>query len=180
MAIPPWAIDVLKRGVGGVMERMPPEKVEMLKEKASSLLAEIPQTAARGVDSVMRSMKGGRDHLQRWARRHTALVTPVVNGTGCLVDARITGVPVGQDCIEILTEAWMSGANRSTAADSRLAHRIAKSLPSGGYSLLIAHSLDAALAAVSGAAAGAGIYVHRNQSFRLHGGLPVPDAFQVH
>ncbi len=58
------------------MERMPPEKVELLKKKASSLLAEIPQTAARGVDSVMRSMKGGRDHLQRWARRHTALVIP--------------------------------------------------------------------------------------------------------
>ncbi len=41
-------------------------------------------------------------------------------------------------------------------------------------------SLDAALAAVSGAAAGAAIYVHRNQSFRLPGGLPVPDVIEIH
>ncbi len=179
MAIPPWAIDVLRRGVGGVMDRMPPEKMEMLKEKASNLLAELPQTAARGVDSVMRTMKSSRDHLHRWAKRHTALVTPIVNGTGCLTEERIAGVPVGHDCLELLSEVWLSAAGRSTAADTRLAHRIARSLPGGGQAMLVAHSLDAALAAISGAADGVSIYVHRHQSFRLAGGLPIPDAIKA-
>lgn len=177
MAIPPWAVDVLRRGMGNVIDKVPPDAIEQLKKRAGDLFAELPQTAAKGVDSVMRGAKAGRDSLQRWSRRHVALVTPVVNGSGCLADPRIAGVPIGTDAIEVAVEAFQSGALTSSTAKDRLNKRLNRCVGSGEIGVLITSTVDGACLAIANANRGVPIYFHRSQSQRLPSGSPVPDAF---
>ncbi|MGV3485392.1 MAG: hypothetical protein ACO1RT_13320, partial [Planctomycetaceae bacterium] len=108
MAIPSWAVEVLRRGVGGMIDKVPPDTMDQLRKRASDLLSDLPQTAARSVDSVMRGARASKDSLQRWARRHVALVTPVVNASGCLCQPTIAGVPLGSEAIEIAVEAFQA------------------------------------------------------------------------
>ena len=177
MAIPSWAVDALRRGVGGAMDRVPSETIEQLKKRAGDLFAELPQSAARGVDSVMRSAKAGKDSLQRWTRRHVALVTPVVNASGCLSHPQVSGVPLSIEAIEVAAEALQSGSLTSPAAQERLARRLAKCIDAGEFGILIASSIDGACLAIANANRGCPLYFHRSQSLRLPSGAPIPDAF---
>jgi L-seryl-tRNA(Ser) seleniumtransferase len=177
MAIPPWATEVLRRGVGGVLERVPTDTVEQFKKRAGDLLAELPQTAARSVDSVMRSAKMGKDSVQRWTRRHIALVTPVVNGSGCLSHARIAGVPISDEAIDVAAEAMSAGALMTSTAHERLERRLMKCAGTTDYGILIATSVDAACLVTAHSLQRTAIYFHRSQSQRLPSGTPIPDAF---
>jgi len=179
MAIPPWAVDVLRRGVGGVIDKMPPDTIEQLKKKAGDLLAELPQTAAKSVDSVMRGARVGKDSLKRWSRRHIALITPVVNGSGCLSCPQIAGVPIGSEAIEVAIEAFQSGAMTSAEAQNRLNKRLQKCFGSGEIGVLVASTIDGACLAIAHANRRVPIYVHRSQSQRLPSGSPLPDAFSA-
>jgi L-seryl-tRNA(Ser) seleniumtransferase len=58
MAIPSWAVEALMRSVGSVVEKVPPERIDQIKQRAGQWLDELPQSAARGVDSVMRGARG--------------------------------------------------------------------------------------------------------------------------
>jgi L-seryl-tRNA(Ser) seleniumtransferase len=177
MAIPPWAVEALRRGVGGVIDKVPPETLDQLKKRASDLLAELPQTAARGVDSVMRGAKAGKDSLQRWTRRHVALVTPVVNASGCLCHASVAGVPLSHEAIEVATEAFQAGSLSNAIANERLERRLNRCVESGELGILIASSVDGACLAIAHSIHQCPFYFHRSQSFRLPSGAPIPDAF---
>ena len=177
MAIPPWAVDVLRRGVGGVMEKMPPDAIDQLKKRATDLFNELPQTAAKSVDSVLRNAKAGKESLHRWSRRHIALVTPVVNASGCLTNPKIAGVPIGNDAIEVAVEAFQSGALTSDVARDRLQKRLTKTIASSDVGVLVTSTIDGACLGIASANRGVPIYCHRSQSQRLASGSPIPDAF---
>ncbi len=179
MAIPPWAVEALRRGVGGVLDKVPPEKIEQLKKRAGDLLADLPQTAARSVDSMMRGAKVGKDSIQRWTRRHVALVTPVVNASGCLCNPAIVGVPLCNDAFDVAMEALQAGSLNNVAAHDRLTRRLASCLGSSDVGILIASTVDGACLAVASAYHDKPMYFHRSQSQRLPSGTPIPDAFAV-
>lgn len=177
MAIPSWAVEAVRRGVGGVMDKVPADTMDQIKKRANDLLAEIPQTAARGVDSVMRGARAGRDSLQRWTRRHVALVTPVVNASGCLGHRSVSGVPLSSEAIEIAAETFQAGALDNATAHERLDRRLARCVDSADLGILIASTVDGACLAVANANRDCPLYFHRSQSQRLPSGAPIPDAF---
>lgn len=177
MAIPSWAVEALMRGVGSVVDRVPPERIEQMKQRAGQWLDELPQSAARGVDSVVRGARVGKEIIDRWAKRHTALVTPVINGSGCLIESRIQGVPIGVGTVELVGEALSSPPLVTEASLERLQRRLNRCTGRSDLSILVAANLDAACLAVGMSRGDRPIYMHRTQSLRLASGTPVPEAF---
>jgi len=177
MAIPTWAVEALMRGVGSVVDKVPPERIDQIKQRAGQWLDELPQSAARGVDSVMRGARVGKEMIDRWTKRHTALVTPVINASGCLVEPRIQGVPVGMATIDLVAEALASPPLTTPIAVERLQRRLNRCTGDNRLSILVANSVDAACLAIGMTRGAKPLYMHRSQSLRLPSGTPIPEAF---
>jgi L-seryl-tRNA(Ser) seleniumtransferase len=177
MAIPTWAVEALMRGVGSVVDKVPPERIDQIKQRAGQWLDELPQSAARGVDSVMRGARVGKEMIDRWARRHTALVTPVINASGSLLEPRIQGVPVGLGTVDLVAEALSSPPLVTPIALERLQRRLNRCTGSNDLAILVANSVDAACLTVGMTRGGKPLYMHRSQSLRLASGTPIPEAF---
>lgn len=165
------------RGVGSVVDKVPPERIDQIKQRAGQWFDELPQSAARGVDSVMRGARVGKEMIDRWARRHTALVTPVINASGCLMEPRIQGVPVGLGTIDLVAEALASPPLVTPIAIDRLQHRLNRCAGNNDFAILVANSVDAACLAIGMTRGAMPMYMHRSQSLRLASGTPVPEAF---
>ncbi len=177
MGIPSWAVEALMRSVGSVVDKVPPERFDHLKQRAGQWLDELPQTAARSVDNVFRGARAGKERLDRWARRHVALVTPVINATGTLADHRLQGVPLDSHAIDLGVEAAAAPSLRTPVAMERLDRRLHACAGSDDLKVLVTTSVDAACLAVGLSRQGRPLYVHRSQSLRLPSGTPVPEAF---
>lgn len=165
------------RGVGSVVDKVPPERIDQLRQKANQLLDELPQTAARGVETVFRGAKAGKQMLQRWSQRHLALVTPVINASGCLSDHRLHGVGLGEPLVELASGAIHSPLLRGEAAADRLQRRLGRCVGDHDWGILVATSLDAACLAIGLTRHNRPLYFHRAQSSRLASGTAIPDAF---
>lgn len=176
MAITPWALEALIRGVGSVVDKVPPEKIDQIRQKANQLLDELPQTAARGVESVLRGAKAGKQMLQRWSQRHLALVTPVINASGNLCDPRVDGTGLTDAMIEFAAGAARSPLSRSDASQQRLSRRLARCTGDPEIGLLVAASVEAACMAVGMTRRGRTVWSHRSQGWRLPSGLLLGDA----
>ena len=177
MGIPSWAVEALMRSVGTVVDKVPPERFDQLKQRAGQLLDELPQTAARSVDNMFRGARAGKERLDRWARRHVALVTPVINATGTLADFRLQGVPLDSQAIDLGIEAAAAPALRTPVAIERLDRRLHACAGRDDLRVLVTTSLDAACLAVGLSRQGRPLYVHRSQTLRLPSGTPIPEAF---
>jgi len=177
MAIPSWAVEALMRSVGTVVDKVPPERLDQIRQRAGQWLEDLPQSAARGVDSVVRSARAGKEMIDRWARRHTALVTPVINATGCLSDARIQGVPMSDGVIDLAAEAMASPPLNTQVAIDRLHRRLNRCAGESDLTILVANSVDAACLAIGMTRKGRPVFMHRCQSLRLASGTPIPEAF---
>ena len=177
MAIPTWAVEALMRGVGSVVDKVPPERIDQLRQKANQLLDDLPQTAARGVETVFRGAKAGKQMLQRWSQRHLALVTPVINAAGCLSDHRLHGVGLSEPLVELASGAIHSPLLRGEAAAERLQRRLNRCVGDHDWGILVATSLDAACLAIGLTRHTRPLYFHRAQSSRLPSGTAIPDAF---
>lgn len=176
MAITPWALEALIRGVGSVVDKVPPEKIDQIRQKANQLLDELPQTAARGVETVLRGAKAGKQMLQRWSQRHLALVTPVINASGNLCDPRVEGTGLTDAMIEFEAGAARSPLSRSDASQQRLSRRLTRCTGDPEIGLLVATSVEAACMAVGMTRRGRTVWSHRSQGWRLPGGLLLGDA----
>jgi hypothetical protein len=176
MAITPWALEALIRGVGSVVDKVPPDKIDQIRQKANQLLDELPQTAARGVESVLRGAKAGKQILQRWSQRHLALVTPVINASGNLSDPRVDGTGLTDAMIEFAAGATRSPLSRSDASQQRLSRRLNRCTGDPEIGLLVAASVEAACMAVGITRRGRTVWSHRSQGWRLPSGLLLGDA----
>lgn len=177
MGIPSWAMEALVRSVGSVVDKVPPERLDQLKQRAGQWLDELPQTAARSVDNLFRGARAGKERLDQWARRHVALVTPVINATGTLADPRLQGVPLDDHGIDLGVEAAAAPSLRTAVAIERLNRRLNACAGLDDLKVLVTTSIDAACLAVGLSRRGRPLYVHRSQALRLPSGTPIPEAF---
>ena len=179
MALPPWTIELLRRGINDVAKKASePQTLAKIKSQASEILQELPETAARGIDAVMRSAEAGKQSMQRWTRKHTELAIPVMNASGVLINEWGTGVPLAHSVTEIGHEFNVDGVLHGSALDEKLGRRIAKLLPVGDeYALAVSSSFSAAMAAFSLTVGHTELVIHRNHAVRLPDGRALPEAF---
>ena len=177
MALPPWGVELIRRGLTDVARRAgDAETLEKIKSQATEILNELPETAARGIESVMKTAEAGKKSVERWARKHTALSVPVLNASGVLLHDVGSGVPLSPLAIELGNELIAGDSISGTALDQRLARRFDRVLPGSDVSIAVASNFHAALTALPFLLPEHQLVVHRHHAVRLPDGLPLPDA----
>ena len=178
MALPPWTVELLRRGLGDVARRASePETLQKLRTQASDLLNDLPQTAARSIDRVMHAAEMGKENVRRWSRKHTTLAVPLLNASGVLLTPFGSGVAVSEAALEAGYESLRGDVLTGDVIDGRIQRRLQRTLPEGDYDIAIASSFPAALSALSLIGSERDLVIHRSQAVRLAGGIPLPEAF---
>ncbi len=177
MALPPWTVEFIRRGLTDVARRASDgETFEKIKSQASEILSDLPESAARGIESVMRTAESGKKSVERWARKHTALTVPVLNASGVLHHAVGSGVPISPFAVELGQELLAGDAITGSSLEQRLIRRFSRVLPTGDVSIAVANNFQAALSALPFLLPRRQLVVHRHHAVRLPDGLPLPDA----
>lgn len=183
MAIPPWTVELIRRGISDVAKKArEPETIEKWKSQAGEILQELPQTAARGLDAVMRSAESSKKSVQRWTRKHIAIATPMLNASGTLMHDLGTGLPPSPAIVEIAAEMIGGDHVGGHAWNQRMLSRLRRCLPDPAeQSILVAHRFEAAIAAIGMLANDdRPLVIHRSQAARVGGtklasGKPLPN-----
>lgn len=177
MALPPWTVELIRRGLTDVARKAGDgQTLEKIRSQATEILSDLPETAARGIESVMRTAESGKKSVERWARKHTALSVPVLNATGVLQNPIGSGVPISPFAVELGQELLVGDAITGDSMEHRLSRRFARVLPSSSLSIAIANSFPAALTSLPFLLPSHQLVVHRKHAVRLPNGLPLPDA----
>ena len=179
MALPPWTIELLRRGINDVARKASePETIEKLRTQATEILQELPQTAAKGIDAMMRTAEVGKKSVERWSRKHTTIAVPLLNSSGVLMNEHGSGVPVAPQVSEVGRELMLGDSVSGASMDERLARRLQRLLPAGGdYSMAVTSNFSSALTALALLVDERQLVVHRSQAVRLPNGRALPDAF---
>ncbi len=179
MAIPPWTIELLRRGLSDVARKASePATLEKIKTQATEMLQDLPQTAARGIDAVMRSAEVGKKTVERWSRKHVTLAVPLLNASGVLLGESGTGVPVADQVLEVGREFMVGDTFGAEMVNDRFERRLQKLLPAGGgHAIAITSNFSAAMTAFSLLVREKQLVVHRAHAVRLPNGRPLPEAF---
>jgi len=178
MAIPPWTVELLRRGLNDVARRAgEPETIERLKTQATEFMNELPQTAARGFDAVVRATETGRKSVQRWSKKQTAVTIPLINASGTLITPYGTGVGIGIDAVESASACLHGDIRNDDRAISRLENYLQRQLPDRDETrIAVTNNFHAALLALVIGMSQEDIVVHRSQSIRLPNGVSLVDA----
>ncbi len=179
MALSPWTIEMLRRGIGEVARKASDlETLEKLKTQATEILQDLPETAARGINAVIRTAEASKRSVERWSAKQSALAIPMLNASGVLIHQFGSGVPVAQSVIDAGYPMLRGDCVQNGETTQRLTRRMEKQLPGGEHlSIAIANSFPAALTAFSQLVQERSLVIHRNHAVRLPGGVPLPDAF---
>ncbi|NND96926.1 MAG: hypothetical protein HKN47_06310 [Pirellulaceae bacterium] len=179
MPLPPWTIEMIRRGITDVARKASePETLEKLKTQATEILQDLPQTAARSIDAVMRTAEAGKKSVERWSRKQTAIAIPMINASGVLMHPAGTGAPLSDIAIQAGYELLRGDCISGDSTGTRLHRKLERLLPAGGdYGVAIASNFPAALTAFSQLVEQRPLVVHRSHAVRLPNGLPLPDAF---
>lgn len=184
MAIPPWTVELLRRGIVDVASKAgEPANLRRLKEQASGILQDLPESAARGIQRVIQTAESGKESVQRWSRRHTSLAVPLLNASGVLYHPMGTGVPIDQRVVDVGQEVLRGDVVLGAGMADRITRRLQRCFADyaladhGGVSIAIAASFPAALSAVSLVGTRRTLVIHRRHAVRLDGGVPLPEAF---
>ena len=71
MALPPWTIELLRRGINDVARKASePETIEKIKKQATEILNDLPQTAAKSIDAMMRTAEAEENSQALVAKAH--------------------------------------------------------------------------------------------------------------
>ncbi len=171
MALPPWTVDLIRRSLADVAKRASePETIQRLRDQATELLSELPETAARGLDRVMRSAEVGKESMRKWSRKHSALSIPMLNATGILVHAEGTGVPTSDAAISAAVDVLRGDSICSDAIHERIERRLARLVPVD-RSIAVARSFGGSLMWLPMLVPKHELVVHRHHSVRLPGGV---------
>ena len=179
MALPPWTVELIRRGLSDVAARAgEPDTIRRWKRQASGLLQELPETAARGIRRVMDTADAGRETVERWSRRQGSAAVPFLNASGILDHPWGSGVPIADATLAAAVE-WLRGDVISDhAADDRLRRVLAKAVPTlEGVEVCVTHNFPAALSALCLLGGRRPLVVHRHHAVRLADGTPLPLAF---
>ncbi|KAA1262412.1 L-seryl-tRNA(Sec) selenium transferase [Rubripirellula obstinata] len=186
MALPNWTIELLRRSLNEVAEKArQPETIEKFKNQANEILQDLPQTAARGIDAVMRGAESSRKSVERWTRKHTQLAVPMLNATGVLLTDNGTGVPLADAVTEVGREVILGDCVSGHMMVDRLSRRLDRAAGNGDqHGALVMSSFEAAVASLSIFSASHTIAVHRSNCVQLSAdggkaGLPLPSALST-
>lgn len=176
MPLPPWTRELFTGSLDDVAKRL--QNAETLKElqsKATSLLGDLPMSAARGIDRLMQETRKGSEHLRRWVRRQTMLNVAAINGSGIFFHPLVEGAPLQADAAETMFRADGYFTLNSGLAEKRIDDRLTAELEKRGVPApLVAHSISAAAAAITASLPnGASIVMPRTCSIRLDGDTPL-------
>lgn len=97
MALPPWTVDLLRRGVADLARQATdPETAQNLKDQASKLVEELPRVAREKVDSILKQAEASAAPFRDAWSGTSALQRPqsLINGSGNLLHERGSGVAV--------------------------------------------------------------------------------------
>jgi L-seryl-tRNA(Ser) seleniumtransferase len=178
MALPPWTIELLRRGIADAAKKArDPEALQKIKAQATEIIQEIPDTAARGIDAVRRGAEAGKKTVERWSRKQTPLAVPMLNASGVLLTDRGSGTPVAEVIGEVGREFMAGGVTMGKRVDQQLARRLGRLLLSGDDAIAITSNFPAALTAFSLLVQKTPLVIHRNHCVRLPSGKPLPEAF---
>jgi L-seryl-tRNA(Ser) seleniumtransferase len=179
MALPPWTIELLRRGITDVARKASePETIEKIKNQATEILQDLPQTAAKSIDAMMRTAEVSKKTVERWSRKHTALAVPLLNGSGVLMNEHGSGVPLAPQVSEAGYELLLGDSVTGVSMDERLSRRLQRLLPAGGdYSIVVTSNFSSALTGLALLVDERQLVVHRSQAVRLPNGRALPDAF---
>ncbi len=179
MALPPWTIELLRRGINDVARKASePETIEKIKKQATEILNDLPQTAAKSIDAMMRTAEAGKKTVERWSRKHTTLSVPLLNGSGVLMNENGSGVPLTPEISEAGYELMLGDGVTGAVMEERLSQRLQRLLPAGGdHSIAVTSNFSSALTALALLVEERQLVVHRSQAVRLPDGRALPDAF---
>lgn len=175
MALPPWAVSAIRRGIADVARRAgDAETLSKLKEQASEILRDLPEGAAKSVDAIVRSAKAGKETLQRWVDRQSEICVPLINASGVFLNEEFgDGLPLDDAVMQVgcdLLRGDVSRRGRRERIDARLQSFVPE------LSIAVANNLDAAVASMELLAGKRPMVIHRHQAIRLPSGTPLPDA----
>ena len=183
MAIPSWTVELLRRSLNEVADRArQPETIEKIKTQATEILQELPETAARGIDAVMRKAEVGRKSVEKWARKHTQIAVPMINASGTLLTDQGDGLALAEPVLEMGREVLCGDTLSGDVLRERLDRRLQKSvadltLASGAHvQVAVASSFEAAVASIATFSSSRTIAVHRADCVRLPGGQSLPES----
>ena len=95
MGIPPWTLQLLRRGITDVAKKASEtEAVERLKKQASEILQDLPEAAAKGIDAIIRKADSEHQSETSKTRKTIEAIPPVINASGTLLNP--LGIPVSQ------------------------------------------------------------------------------------
>lgn len=179
MPLPPsWTRDLLGGSIDEVAAKLKnSEAVRDLQTRAAHLLGELPATAAKGIDRLLRETRRGSEQLRRWARRHASTTLAGINGSGVWMHDAICGAPLSSEQLD----AMLPGDDLAPLYEEGVALRLDQALqqrvaPLVGESCLVSNSFAAAIAAIGASLPqGAVVIVPRPAVFRVDGGRPIVD-----
>jgi len=165
MALPPWTVDLLRRGVQDLARQVTDaESAQAVKEQANKVVEELPRVAREKVSSLLKQAEATTGAWRDvWAAGLAAAgmgeqqqvpPSPLINGSGVLWTPNGTGVPVSPKVLSAGL-VLLSGAVSKTAAASSdgpvdsFKHEIAQQLAAecgGTVRVEVMTSFDGALA----------------------------------
>ncbi len=199
MALPPWTVDLLRRGVADLARQVTDhEAATSLKEQASKIVDELPKAAREKVGSILRQAEAKTQPLKDawqsgdWWGVNSVSLTPsrIINATGCLLDDRGSGVGLATDALATAIPHLSGDAARDPDLAARLGDEIAATIArrrnqSSPASLgaIVTNSLDASLALVATLGGRGGcIWVPRSAAYPMYqsiSGEACPDLLLV-
>jgi L-seryl-tRNA(Ser) seleniumtransferase len=186
MAIPNWTIELLKRSLNEVADKArQPETIEKIKTQANEILQDLPQTAARGLDAVLKSADAGRKSVQQWTRKHIQLAVPMLNASGTLRTPIGSGVAMAESVVEVGREVGLGDCVIDAQWMQRIGRRLDRTIGgSDDVGVLLTSSFEAATASIGVLSATHTIAVHRSNCVQLDDGgngvaMPLPSAISA-
>ncbi|SMP61711.1 L-seryl-tRNA(Ser) seleniumtransferase [Neorhodopirellula lusitana] len=172
MALPPWTIELLRRGVQDIARQATdPETAASLKEQASKLVDDLPRVAREKVDTLLRQAESSTRPLKdawnrgefftgSWWNAASDGTVPVrlINGSGTLLHPLGSGVPLSAGSLSAAIPFLSGDGAHVTGIDAALCKKIAgvfvRKNPAAeagaeGYSVAVTSSFDSAIALVA-------------------------------
>lgn len=186
MALPPWTVELLRRGVQDLARQATdPETTAAIKQQASKLVEELPRVARERVDTLLKQAESSTQPLRdAWAQSdllagftanrasNAGMPVRLINGSGILMHSRGSGIPYSSS-VQAAAIPFLSGdVSVVPGIHDRLCSEIAlrfenESGESPKYAALVSPSLPDALAAVSKLGRRGGcVFVPRCDSWR--------------
>ncbi|TWT52160.1 PLP-dependent aminotransferase family protein [Allorhodopirellula solitaria] len=137
MALPPWTVDLLRRGVADLARQATDhEAATALKEQAGKLVDELPKAAREKVDMLLRQaesktqpIKDAWQNAAWWMGGPISLApTRIINGTGLLLDQRGSGVGIPAEALAAAIPHLAGDAARDPELSARLCDEIASTI----------------------------------------------------